>query len=348
LIEGEARQVRFLLAGAGNVGRRFLELLPATHERLRSRLALSLVAVGVADRSGVALCPGGLDPEQLIDLKLRGHGVAAHPRWGRRGMAALEMVREAEADLFLDASPGNLESGQPGLGCVEAALDRGLHVVLANKSPLVLAFPRLVALARERGVQLRYDATVAGGLPVVNLGERDLAAARIPRLEGVLNLTANYILARMAGGLGYDDALAQAQAAGHAELDPRLDVEGWDAASKLVILANGTLGQPATLADVAVEGILGITPAMLREAAESGRHYKLLAVAEQRPGGYDLRVGPVALEATHPLAQLHAEGMGVVFETDIAGIISAAIVEETPVPTAAAMLRDVVEIFRLH
>jgi homoserine dehydrogenase len=124
--------------------------------------------------------------------------------------------------------------------------------------------------------------------------------------------------------------LAQAQAAGHAEPDPRLDVEGWDAASKLVILANGTLGQPATLPDVAVEGILRITPAMLRQALEGGRRYKLLAVAEQRPGGYDLRVGPVALEATHPLAQLGPEGMGVVFETDIAGVISAAIVEETP------------------
>jgi homoserine dehydrogenase len=97
---------------------------------------------------------------------------------------------------------------------------------------------------------------------------------------------------------------------------------------------------------VAVEGILGVTPAMLRGALDEGRRYKLLAVAEHRPGGYDLRVGPVALEAAHPLAQLGAEQMGIVFETDISGVISAAIVEETPLPTAAAMLRDVVEIYR--
>jgi homoserine dehydrogenase len=341
-------QVRLLLLGAGNVGRRFLELLPLTQERLRSRLGLALVVVGVADRSGAAVCPAGLDAQQVVELKLKGLGVGAYPRWGRPGMAALDMVRQADADLLLEASPGNLGTGQPGLGCVEAALGRGLHVVMANKAPLVLAFPRLAALAREKGVHLRYDATVAGGLPAVNLGERDLAAAHIRRLEGILNLTANYILSRMAEGLGYDQALAEAQAAGHAELDPRLDVEGWDAASKLVILANGALGQATTLADVAVEGILGVTPTMLRGALGRGRRVKLLAVAEHGPGGYDLRVGPVELEAAHPLAQLGAEQMGIVFETDICGVISAAILEETPLPTAAAMLRDLVEIYRPH
>jgi len=95
-----------------------------------------------------------------------------------------------------------------------------------------------------------------------------------------------------------------------------------------------------------VEGILGVTPAMLRTALDRGRRYKHLAVAEHGPEGYALRVGPVALESAHPLAQLGAEQMGIVFETDISGVISAAIVEETPMPTAAAMLRDVAEIYR--
>jgi len=98
----------------------------------------------------------------------------------------------------------------------------------------VLAFPRLLELARANGVQLGFDATVAGGLPAVNLGQRDLAMADIYRLEGILNLTSNYILTSMAvRNLSYDEALAHAQAAGHAEADPRLDVEGWDAANKL-------------------------------------------------------------------------------------------------------------------
>jgi homoserine dehydrogenase len=201
-------------------------------------------------------------------------------------------------------------------------------------------------LAEEQGVALRFDATVAGGLPAVNLGQRDLAAAEIHRLEGIVNLTANYILTRMAqDGLSYDEALAQAQAAGHAEADPALDVEGWDAANKLVILAHSVLNYPATLADVSVEGITGVTAETLRQASAQGKRVKLVAAAERDGDGYCLSVGPVWLAADSPLAQLGPKQMGIVYHTDISGVISAAIVEETPLPTAAAMLRDVVGIY---
>jgi homoserine dehydrogenase len=348
------QEVRYLLVGAGNVGRRFLELTVDKEDKLRRDLGLVLVPVGIADSSGVALNPAGLDPRRVIGLKAAGQGVAAEPSWGRQGASALEMVRTAVTSwpdverphLLIDASPVNLEDGQPGLGCIEAALARGMHVVTANKAPLVLAFPRLLALARERGVKLHYDATVAGGLPAVNLGQRDLAAADIQRLEGVLNLTTNYILTRMADdGLDYDQALAEAQQAGHAETDPRLDVDGWDAANKLVILAHSVLGQPATLADVEVEGIRGVTPAMMRQAAAEGRRIKLLALAERGPSGWRLRVGPLALDADHPLGRLGAKQMGIVYHTDICGALGATIIEETPLPTAAAVLRDVIQIF---
>ena len=343
------REVRFLLIGVGNVGRRFLELVLDKAETLR-RLGLVLIPVGVADSSGMALNAEGLDPRRILALKAAGQGVADYPGWGRRGVGPLQMVFSAVTPgagpgLFIDASPANLEDGQPGLGCIEAALGAGLHVVTANKAPLVLAYPRLRALAREHGVRLGFDATVAGGLPAVNLGQRDLAVADVQRLEGVLNLTTNYILTRMADdALSYAEALAHAQAAGHAETDPRLDVEGWDAANKLVILAHSVLGQPVTLDDVEVEGILGVTPEMLRRAAAQGRRVKLLAVARREDGGWRLRVAPEALEAGHPLAQLGAKQMGIVYHTDICGVLSAAIVEETPLPTAAAVLRDVVDI----
>ena len=340
------RQVRFLLMGVGNVGRRFLELLVRKRDTLRDRLGLELTLVGVADTSGVAICPTGLDPQQVVQLKAGGQGVAACPRWGRPGVSALEMVQTAEADLLLEASPANLKDGQPGLGCIETALSRGMHVVTANKAPLVLAFPRLLDLARAHGVQLRFDATVAGGLPAVNLGQRDLAAAEIHRLEGILNLTTNYILTRMAqDGLSYDEALAHARAAGHAEADPSLDVEGWDAASKLVILAHSVLGYPATLTDVAVEGITHVTAETLRQATAEGKRVKLVAAAGRDGDRYRLSVRPIWLDADHPLAQLGPEQMGIVYYTDISGVISASIVEETPVPTASAMLRDVVDIY---
>ena len=340
------QKVRFLLIGVGNVGRRFLELLIHKRDTLRDRLGLELTLVGVADTSGVAICPTGLDLQQVVQLKAEGQGVAAYPHWGQPEVSAFEMVRITEADLLLEASPANLKDGQPGLGCIEVALSRAMHVVTANKAPLVLAFPRLLDLTRVHGVQLRFDATVAGGLPAVNLGQRDLAAAEIHRLEGVLNLTTNYILTRMArDGLSYDEALAHAQAAGHAETDPSLDVEGWDAANKLVILAHSVLDYPVTLADVAVEGITQITDEMLRQAVAEGKRVKLVATAERDGDRYRLSVRPVWLDADHPLAQLGPKQMGIVYHTDISGVISAAIVEETPVPTASAMLRDVVDIY---
>jgi homoserine dehydrogenase len=340
------QKVRFLLIGVGNVGRRFLELVVRKRDTLRDRLGLELILIGVADTSGAAVCPTGLDPQQVVQLKAEGQGVAAYPRWGQPGVSALEMVQTTEADLLLEASPANLKDGQPGLSCIEAALSRGMHVVTANKAPLVLAFPRLLTLARDHGVQLRFDATVTGGLPAVNLGQRDLAAADIHLLEGVLNLTTNYILTRMAeDGLSYDEALAHTQDAGHAETDPSLDVEGWDATNKLVILAHSVLGYPATLDDVAVEGITDVTAETLRRAAVEGKRVKLVATAERDGDRYRLSVRPTWLDADHPLARLGPEQMGIVYHTDISGVISATILEETPVPTASAVLRDVVDIY---
>lgn len=339
-----SRSIRLLLIGVGNVGRRVLELLAQKRALLAERFGLTLVLVGAADSSGAAVQSAGLDPLEVVRLKMAGLGVADYAGAGRPGASALELVETARADMLLAAAPANLQDGQPGLGCIERALHRSMHVVTADKAPLVLAYPRLQALAQEHGVQLRFSATVGGGLPAINIGRRDLAVTRVERLEGILNLTTNYILTRMAEGQSYAEALAQAQAAGHAEADPRLDVEGWDAASKLVILAHSVLGCPATLADVERVGITHLTGEALREAAAAGKRIKPLASAEREGERYRLRVGPVALPAGHPLAQLGAEQMGIVYHTDINGQIAAAVVEETPLPTAAAMLRDMVEI----
>jgi homoserine dehydrogenase len=324
-----------------------MELLIQKENHLLGLIGVKFRLVGVADTSGAAVSADGLDVHQIMGLKSAGMGVAQYEPFGHPGMSPLELVRQAPADLLLEASPGNLEDGQPGLGAIDAALSRGLHVVTANKAPLVLEFPRLSEMARAVGVKLRYDATVAGGLAAVNLGRRDLAIAQIERLEGIVNLTTNYILTRMAeDGLTYEEALADAQVAGHAETDPSLDVQGWDAASKLVILAHSVLDFPATLEDIPVEGITGVSQEELAEAVAAGRRVKLLATATRQGTGYALSVSPVSLEMSHPLARLGPKQMGVVYHTDICGVVAASIVEETPVPTAAAMLRDVVDIYR--
>jgi len=340
------QEIKLALVGLGNIGRRFLAILDEKAGHLRARYGLSFRVIGAADSRGAALDPEGLALSQIVALKAMGQSVAAYPGCGRPGMAALELLQAVRPDALCEASPVNLQDGEPGMSCIRAALERGIHVVTPNKGPLVLAYAELTALARQRGAALRFCGTVAGGLPAINLGQRDLAGAVIHKVEALPNLTTSFILDQMSRGLCYDAALAAAQAQGCAEADPSLDVEGWDAANKLVILANSVLNVPATLADVRVRGITGVSLTDIEAARAEGRVIKLVASAvRQRDGTYTLDVAPTPLPAAHPLARLSGQQMGVVYHTDIYGAISAAILEGTPIPSAATMLRDLLSIY---
>jgi homoserine dehydrogenase len=338
--------VRLLVSGLGNIGRRFLQVLIAKRDLLHTRYGLEFRVVGAADSRGSAFDPQGLDLAEIVHLKEDGKSAADDTRHGHAALSPLALIEQLDADALCESTPVNLKDGEPGLSCMRAAMRKGMHVVTPNKGPLVLAYSELTTLARERGVRLLYCGTVAGGLPAINLGQRDMAGATIHCLEALPNLTTSFILDQMTRGQTYAQALAAAQAQGCAEADPSLDVEGWDAANKLVILANSVLGMPATLNDVSVEGITGVTLADLERARVSGQVIKLVATAAlQDDGRYRLTVAPTPLPADHPLAQLGGQQMGIVYHTDIYGTISAAILETEPVPSAATMLRDLLSIY---
>ncbi|HOG45766.1 MAG TPA: homoserine dehydrogenase [Anaerolineae bacterium] len=340
------RTVRFFIAGLGNIGRRFMSLVASQEGILAARYGLRLVPVGAADSSGAALDPAGLDASRIVAMKEARQGVAGYPSAGRPGLAVRQALAEAAPDLFVEATPTNLRDAEPGLGCIRDALGHGTPVVTASKGPLVLAYQELMGLAARSGVRLGFSATVAGGLPTVNLGRRDLAGSTVQRVEGILNGTTNYILTTMAEeGLSFDEALAEARRRGHAEADPSLDVDGWDAAAKLLIVASSVLHRPTTLADIDVEGIRGVTPRHLAQASRMGKVIKLLALAERVDDDYRLSVHPTALERVHPLARLSSWQMGVRYTTDTMGVITAVIDEPDPWPTAAAVLRDVIDVF---
>ena len=349
------RIYRLIVTGMGNVGRSFVRLMGTQADVLRERYGVELQLVGAADSGGAALDAGGLDLAALLTVKAGGSSVAALAGAGRPGMSGLALARAAEAEILLEATPVNLQTGDPGLSIARAALRRGMHAVLANKGPLALAYGELAALSdmgepdEERGSPkdwpaLRFSACVGGALPTINIGRRDLAGARITRVEAVLNGTTQGILRMMEAGASYADALAEMQQRGLAETDPALDVEGWDAASKLTIIANAVLRQPTTVHDVEVTGITGLSVGDLLAAQARGARIVLLALAEHAGGRYRLRVRPTALPAGHPLARMGGDEMGVVYESDIAGRTAAMSQERDPVPTAAAMLRDVIDI----
>ncbi len=338
------RTARLAIVGLGNVGRRLLELIESKRETLRERYDLQLVITGAADRSGAAVSAEGLNPGEILRVKRGRKGIAAFPQAGHAGMTPQEMVREAKPDILVELSLTDLKDGEPGLSTIREALANKINVATANKGPLVLAYQELAALARSKGVQLLHSATVTGGLPTLNIGTRDLGVATIDKFEGVVNGTTNYILTRMTEGQSYAEALKHAQDIGMAEADPTLDVDGWDAANKLVIIANAVLRRPTTLKDLQVEGIRGVKPGDLQQATEHRQVIKLVASAEKIGDDYELSVRPTRLERSHPLSKVGAGMMGVIYHTDINGTIIAVIEEQDPYPTAAGVLRDIVQI----
>lgn len=340
------RTIDTFLVGLGNVNRNFLHILEMKGERLAAEYGLIFRVVAVADSSGVALNPNGFDPATTRQAKESGTPVRALAGY-QPGVTPAETAATLAYDLVLEASPVNLQDGEPGLTVTRNALQRGISVVLANKAPLVLAFAELSDLAQSTGAGLAYSATVCGALPVINIGRRDLIAADILHLRGIFNSTSNFVLSEMAAGRDYAAALAEAQRRGIAETDPSLDVEGWDTANKLVIIANSFLGIRATLADVTVQGITHLTVGDLQAAAQRGEVIKLVAKAEaQAEGSYQLRVEPTALPAAEFLARCDGWEMGIELRSDLYGLMYHKIWEREPLPTAAAMLRDAVNLLR--
>ncbi len=337
---------RIVLIGLGNLGRRLCDILAEKEADLAHRYGLRLLLVGAADSRGMACALQGLDPAHISQLKQSGGTVADYPGAGRPG-SGLELLAEAQADLLCEASPVNLGRGaEPALSHVRTALQQGLHVVTPNKGPLVLAYQELHALARRRGVQLRFDGTVAGGLPALYIGMRDLRGGQVQRIEAVPNLTTGYVMDMLAEGASWEDSLERARTEGTLEADPSFDLDGWDAAAKLVILVNAAMEVPAHLEDVRRTGIAQLDAARLQAARRAGRVYKLLATAQRLPsGGVDMEVAPAPLPGDHFLARLGRQSMGVIYHTDIYGTLMAAIDEPTPVPSAATMLRDILDIY---
>jgi homoserine dehydrogenase len=332
------------LIGLGNVNRSFLRILEMKRTTLAQRYGLTFRVIAVADSSGVAVNSDGFAPAAVRHLKEASGRVRELPGFAA-GLSPADVLETLQCNLVLEASPVDLKTGEPGLSVARMALRRGVAVVLANKAPLVLAYRELHDLAMASGAGLRFSATVCGALPVINIGQRDLIAAEVRRLRGIFNATTNFILAEMATGRSYADALREAQQRGIAETDPSLDVDGWDTANKLVIIANSVLGIDATLADVAVTGIGHVTAADLAQEAQRGKTIKLLAMADRTNDGYSLVVEPTGVDADSFLGQCSGWEMGIEIESDLYGRMFHKIWEREPLPTAAAMLRDAVDIF---
>lgn len=336
--------MRIAIIGFGVVGQGLAEILRDKAAELQAAHNFLCEIVAVATRSrGTLYHPDGLDTAQLLEAIQKGHlGHYPHVYGLTRNWDALTLVRQSNADVVVEVSPTNLQTGQPALDVCYAALDSGKHVVLANKGPLVAAYEALRERARLAGLRLCFEATVMAGTPALRLAVQDLAGCRISEARGILNGTTNYILTQMGMGLSYADALHQAQKLGYAEADPSADVDGWDAAAKLIILSGVLFGRPFTLRDLEVRGITGITPQDMEAARQAGERWKL--IAQVTPDGGSVR--PMRLPLSDPLAAVSGATNAVTYVTDLLGSVTLVGAGAGRLSTGFAVLSDLLDIHR--
>jgi homoserine dehydrogenase len=317
------RQLRLSIAGFGTVGRWLAAALHRRRAWIESECDTAVKVVGVATRrDGFIYRADGLDLGALLDRASGGQSLACHP--GTRHWAtAFDGLAATESDVLAEASNTNPLEPEPALSHIRLALGRGMHVVTSSKGACAAAALDLSTLARQNRVQFRMEATVMSGTPVLSTIREGLAGARVIALRGILNATANHILTRMAEGFDYGAALADAQTLGYAEPDPSADVDGHDVVAKARILAAVAFGQAITLDDVVRRGIAEIASDAVQSAERNGCRLKLVASMRSELVGtcngsrqLDVRVEPVALPLTDPLARIDGVMNGLVMETD--------------------------------
>jgi homoserine dehydrogenase len=301
-----SKPVRIGLLGHGTVGAAFATLL--------------------AERAGAVEAATGRRP-QLAGVLTRGEGDFA------------EILERS--DLVVELMGGTDDARE----FVGRALRAGRPVVTANKQLLAQHGDELFALAREAGVQLRFEAAVAAVIPIVRTIQESFGVTEISKVFGIVNGTTNFILSEMAAsGAGYDEVLARAQELGYAEADPTDDVSGADAAAKMAILARLAFHTPVTLDEVPYEGIEAIQPDDLAYAKELGLSLKLLGVAERRDGGISVRVFPCFLYSGHPLAPIEGPFNAVMVEAPAITEVTMSGPGAGGLQTASAVLGDVVSV----
>jgi homoserine dehydrogenase len=332
-------KMRIILVGYGVVGKGVTTILARRYAEKIKDYGFNPKIVAIADIDGAVINPRGLSPEKLEALK-QTRPISSDPEFGHSEMSALDVIESVEAEVVVEVTPVNIKNGEPALSHITKAFKTGKHVVTTNKGPLALAMPALTELADYNNVFLRFSGTVGGGTPMLEFAKRCLAGDKILAIRGILNGTTNYILTEMSQNrVTFQEALTNAQKLGYAEREPSMDIDGFDTACKVVILANWIMNKKITLKDVDITGIRDVSLQALDEASKKGNTIKLIGSID----GDKPTVKPTEIPKNNPLC---VSGVlnAITFFTEYAG-------EETLVgrgaggmETASAVLRDLLDI----
>jgi homoserine dehydrogenase len=323
------RDVRLALLGFGHVGQAFARLLLLKTWLLRERHGLNPVVTAViTGRHGWIVDEAGIQLSAVLGVP------------GLASTGPPPAIATLPADVLIELTPVNPRDGQPALGWLHEGLLADMDVITANKGPIAHGFRALSELAAQRGRRLRFEATVAGDLPVFNLMRTALPTARVGLVRGVLNSTTNYLLSQAARGVPWTDALAEAQRRGIAERDPSNDLDGWDAALKATILANVLMGMDLKVDEVARQPVTAETAARAYDAAQRSHRLRMLAAI----GPFGTRWAPVEVGPDDPFFAVDGFSMALELDTDVAGRLALALQDPGVEQTAFAVLADLVDV----
>jgi homoserine dehydrogenase len=316
---------RIAIAGFGGVGRAVATLLLARRGRYRDLYDMDVRLVAVCGSRAGLVDPAGLAAAQFDALV--------------PGVTGPQIL--AGADVLIEAGPSDFRSGGPGLPYLRVALAGGLDAVVISKGALVHSGAALRDIARASGARIRISGATAAALPTIDLLDHALRGARVLGIEGILNATTNYLLnSMMTRGIGFAAALAEAQAGGFAESDPRYDTQGWDTACKLLILANFGLDAGLTIEAMTVSGIEEVTPAQIAHWRAAGLMPRLVGRLARAGDGWQAQVGLQTYPADDPFAHVPGKTKAIRIATDVMGEILAMGGGAEPTATAAAALKD--------
>jgi homoserine dehydrogenase len=337
--------VNIILLGYGRVGKAFVRLIQEKQEFCFSRYDIRIgISVVLNSRGGLLFGQNKSSRGSISDLE-PGLKLEELPYW-KSGMGFEEALECQNLDVLVDCTPSNIRDGEPVLGYVHKAMDRGWHVITANKGPLVVDMDGIRKKAEEKRLSLGMSGATAAALPTLDVALHSLAGAEIQKIEGILNGTTNYILTEMSEGKEYADALEKAQQMGIAEPNPVQDVEGWDTAAKILIITNVISGTSYTLNDIHVEGITNIPPELQKEARSTGFALKLFGRFIQNGKTPNLETKLSLIDPSHPLFGVNGSQKGITFFTDTMDSVTVTGGKSDPRGAAAALLKDIINIAR--
>jgi len=327
--------MKVLIVGFGFIGRRLVKVF---HEKsaIIKKIDRDFKLVGISNSKGYIYNREGLNLEKLLHVT----ELSDYSDGYNAGGSSLELIEKSDADLMVEATPTRIEDGEPGLTFIRHAFNKGIDVVTPNKGPLVVAFKELTALAEKNNCEFLYEGTVAGAVPIFSLARECLQGDRVLKISGILNGTTNYILSKMYfEGTSFELALKEAQERGITERNPSYDVDGIDAACKVLILANALMNRNAKFEDVERVGIRRITQEAVSLAKKSNFAIKLIGTVDKH-----LEVAPKLVPINHPLC-VHGTLNAIHLETDLAGEITL-VGYGAGKETVSAVLNDVLTILK--